>query len=190
MIGRTGTLAANLARALILPLMLSAACASRVVHEGPSTLDRRAGAALMRTKVLEGDAFEHFWLREGGALGAMKWSLQSAAVAGSAPDLLEHTEDGVRSLDDLVHGSGPPVEVVVTYFSWRPGSLGGPITVGVECVGRAADGTIQWMGVDHFQIRPDPAGGQEGQRAAVEFTRRLRQTIAARMGSSQSRVAK
>jgi hypothetical protein len=143
------------------------------IHEGPSSLDRRAGVALMRAGRQQREGFEHFWKRDDAAFGELRWAGEgSKAIDSAPPGLLQATAEAIGALNGpSTHGR--PVGVTVTFFSWRRGSLGGPVTIGVECVGRGLDGQILWMGADHFQIRPDPAGAQEVARAAAELTRRL-----------------
>jgi hypothetical protein len=171
--GRPG---AGLGVALTLAAM---ACAGAPrFHEGPSSLDRKVGYALMRAGRAHADGFAHFWVREGRLVGPISWSRRSQAVEGAPGELLDRAAAVTRLLNDPPR-EGDATEMVVTFFGWRAGTFGGPIKVGVEVVGRDAGGTIVWMGADQFQIRADGGGAQSADRAAHELNRLLRRDLPA-----------
>jgi hypothetical protein len=160
-------------------MLATMACAAPPrFHDGPSSLDRKVGYALMRAGRAHADGFAHFWVREGRQVGPISWSPRSQAVEGAPAELLDRAAAATRLLNDPPR-EGDATEMVVTFFGWRAGTFGGPIKVGVEVVGRDAGGTILWMGADQFQIRGDLASSQTAERAVHEWLRLLRRDLPA-----------
>jgi hypothetical protein len=161
----------KLLAATISAVVGSSGCAGVRLHEGPTALEAKPARALMRVPRRHADGFEHFWIRDGAAR-SFTFSARSSAVAEAPGDLLVRAADALGSLPAPSSAAAAP-ELTVTFYSWRPGSLGSATAVGVEVVAQDKNGQVLWMASDHFQIRRDP-NGSEAVSAAHEFARRLR----------------
>lgn len=162
---------------------LSFGCAT-----GPSPLPRAEqssldNAELTPLKKLQADSsgLERFWLRDGVAIGTIKWDVARSRAEASAPkELLQAIRDEVGRLNQAER-AGEDIWITVNVYHWSVGLFSSTPRARIELIGRDRAGQVVWMGQGEIAAHSKLAKTLADSRAVIvaqEVVRKLREELA------------